>query len=127
MVLPSQLSLVASKRAPAGSSSGAVGMPLIGAAMTGSEAVRIAERERPDIALVDIGLLGGMDGWTVARKLYERVGYATLLRVGLIPYPAFRAELERLSASGLAERDTAANGSTLWRLASGSSAPGDAE
>jgi two-component system, response regulator PdtaR len=47
---------------------------VIGAAMTGSEAVRIAERERPDIALVDIGLLGGMDGWTVARKLYERFG-----------------------------------------------------
>ena len=25
--------------------------------------------------------------------LYERVGYATLARVGLIPYDAFRAEL----------------------------------
>jgi hypothetical protein len=60
-------------------------------------------------------------------ELYERVGYATLLRVGLIPYPAFRAELERLSASGLAERDTTANGSTLWWLAGGTSAPEDAE
>ena len=49
-------------------------------------------------------------------ELYERVGYATLVRVGLIPYDAFRAELVRLSAAGLAENDTAADGSTLWRL-----------
>jgi hypothetical protein len=59
--------------------------------------------------------------------LYKRVGYATLLRVGLIPYPAFRAELERLVARGLAERATADNGSTLWWLASGTSTPEDAE
>jgi hypothetical protein len=61
------------------------------------------------------------------QELYERVGYATLLRLGLIPYPAFRAELERLAASGLAERDTADNGSTLWRLAGSTGAPDDAE
>jgi hypothetical protein len=60
-------------------------------------------------------------------QLYKRVGYPTLLRVGLIPYPAFRAELERLSADGLAERDTADDGSTLWRLASSTDAPEDAE
>ena len=45
---------------------------VVGAARTGAEAVRIAEREPPDIALVDIGLAGGMDGWAVARKLRER-------------------------------------------------------
>jgi CheY-like chemotaxis protein len=45
---------------------------IVGAAVTGAEAVRIAERDPPDIALVDIGLAGGMDGWTVARKLRER-------------------------------------------------------
>jgi hypothetical protein len=50
-------------------------------------------------------------------ELYERVGYATLLSVGLIPYPAFRAELVRLSATGLAERHTAGDGATMWRLA----------
>jgi hypothetical protein len=60
-------------------------------------------------------------------ELYERIGYATLVRIGLVPYPAFRAEFERLYAGGLAERDTADNGSTLWRLPSGTSAPEDAE
>ena len=50
-------------------------------------------------------------------ELYERVGYATLVRVGLIAYPAFRAELVRLSATGLAERHTGSDGATTWRLA----------
>ena len=50
-------------------------------------------------------------------ELYERVGYGTLLSVGLIPYPAFRAELVRLSATGLAERHTGSDGATTWRLA----------
>jgi hypothetical protein len=49
--------------------------------------------------------------------LYERVGYATLTRVGLVPYAAFRAELVRLSAAGLAESHTAEDGATMWRLA----------
>jgi CheY-like chemotaxis protein len=53
---------------------GRIDVRVIGAAMTGTEAVRMAERERPDIALVDIGLLGGMDGWAVARKLLEQFG-----------------------------------------------------
>jgi hypothetical protein len=50
-------------------------------------------------------------------ELYERVGYATLTRLGLVPYAAFRAELVRLSAAGLAESHAAADGATMWRLA----------
>jgi len=38
-------------------------------------------------------------------ELYDRVGYLALARVSLIPYPAFRAELEKLSAAGLATGD----------------------
>ena len=48
-------------------------------------------------------------------ELYDRVGYPTLVRIGLVPYDAFRAELMRLAAAGLAESDTAADGATLWR------------
>jgi hypothetical protein len=48
--------------------------------------------------------------------LYERVGYAELARVGLIPYAAFRAELVKLSADGRVESHTAEEGPTLWRL-----------
>jgi hypothetical protein len=49
--------------------------------------------------------------------LYDRVGYAALVRLGLVPYEAFRSELVRLSAAGHAERDTAEDGATTWRRA----------
>jgi hypothetical protein len=48
--------------------------------------------------------------------IYDRVGYPALTRVGLVSYPAFRAELAKLSAAGLAESHTGDDGSTLWRL-----------
>jgi hypothetical protein len=47
-------------------------------------------------------------------EVYERIGYVTLTRLGLIPYPAFRQALAGLSASGLAQHDTAQDGSTVW-------------
>jgi hypothetical protein len=50
-------------------------------------------------------------------ELYHRVGYAALTRTGLVPYDAFRAELVRLTATGLAESDAGRDGSTRWRLA----------
>lgn len=48
--------------------------------------------------------------------LYERVGYAALVEIGLVPYDAFRAELGKLSAAGLAETGTDDDGATLWRV-----------
>ncbi len=54
-------------------------------------------------------------------ELYDRVGYAALTRVGLVPYERFRAELARLSAAGIAERNTATDGSSTWRLSPNSS------
>ena len=54
---------------------------------------------------------------TSTSDLYDRVGYATLVRIGLVPYPAFRAELEKLAAEGLVERETAPDGATVWRRA----------
>jgi hypothetical protein len=53
---------------------------------------------------------------TSTETLYERVGYATLARLGLIPYDAFRAELSRLAAAGDAEKQEVEEGATLWRL-----------
>jgi hypothetical protein len=55
---------------------------------------------------------------TSTSDLYERIGYATLVRLGLIPYEAFRAELAALAATGAIERATGADGSTLWSRAS---------
>ena len=48
-------------------------------------------------------------------ELYERIGYPTLARLGLIPYGAFREALARLAATGVIESDTASDGSTMWR------------
>ena len=53
---------------------------------------------------------------TSTEALYERVGYATLASLGLIPYDAFRAELSKLAAAGHAEKHTVEEGATLWRL-----------
>ena len=49
--------------------------------------------------------------------LYDRVGYPTLVRLGLIPYAAFRDELAWLAATGAAIGETAPDGSTRWRRA----------
>lgn len=51
---------------------------------------------------------------TTTSDLYDRVGYPTLARVGLIPYGAFREELAKLSAAGLARSEDAPDGSTVW-------------
>jgi hypothetical protein len=53
---------------------------------------------------------------TSTSELYDRVGYRTLVRTGLVAYEAFRDELTGLANSGLAERSEAADGATLWRL-----------
>jgi hypothetical protein len=51
---------------------------------------------------------------TTTSDLYDRVGYPALTRMGLIPYHAFRDELAKLSAAGLAHHDDAPDGSTVW-------------
>ena len=56
-------------------------------------------------------------------ELYERVGYPTLARLGLIPYAAFRDALARLAATGAIESHTAPDGSTMWRQASRTQPP----
>jgi hypothetical protein len=48
-------------------------------------------------------------------EIYQRLGYATLVQLGLIPYEEFRAELGRLAAAGLLESLPGSDGSTQWR------------
>jgi hypothetical protein len=57
------------------------------------------------------------DELTSTSDLYERVGYAELIRLGLVPYEAFRTELVELTRGGLADVDTGRDGSTTWKLA----------
>jgi hypothetical protein len=56
---------------------------------------------------------------TSTTELYDRVGYPTLARLGLIPYPAFREQLVALADTGMIEAQTGPDGSTLWRRAAG--------
>ena len=67
-------------------------------------------------------LLAGLSGGPVnTSDLYERIGYPTLTRLGLVPYPAFRDALDELETAGLAQSETAEDGSTVWRRADGPS------
>jgi DNA-binding response OmpR family regulator len=58
---------------------------VVGATASATEAIRIAERERPTVALVDIGLGGAMDGWAVARELREQFGTRPVFITGRSP------------------------------------------
>lgn len=51
-------------------------------------------------------------------ELYDRLGYRALARIGLIPYPAFRAALADLAARNLVAGEIdEEDGSTVWRRA----------
>lgn len=56
---------------------------------------------------------------TTTSELYDRVGYLTLTRMGLVPYEAFREELAKLTSAGLAQAGTASDGATTWKRAEG--------
>jgi CheY-like chemotaxis protein len=50
------------------------GYVLCGTAASGPEALALAEINRPTVALIDIRLIGRMDGIEVGRRLYEQFG-----------------------------------------------------
>ena len=50
-------------------------------------------------------------------ELYRRLGYFKLTELGLVAYPAFRSELDKLADAGLVDACSTRNGSTMWRLA----------
>ncbi|MDQ3125863.1 MAG: response regulator [Pseudomonadota bacterium] len=54
------------------------GCDVVGTAMDSDGAIAIAERERPDLALVDINLLDGMTGPDIARRLIKEHGSAVV-------------------------------------------------
>ena len=46
--------------------------------------------------------------------LYDKVGYAALMRAGMIPYRKFRSALAELEAEGLAASQEGEDGDTMW-------------
>jgi len=60
-----------------------LGFPVSGSASTGAEALWLAEEHRPDIAIVDVQLRGGMNGVELAQLLGERFGIDVIFLSGL--------------------------------------------
>lgn len=54
------------------------GCDVVGCAMDRAGAFEIAERERPDLALIDINLLDGMTGPQIAQRLVSEFGSAVV-------------------------------------------------
>jgi two-component system, response regulator PdtaR len=59
-----------------------VGHDVIGPLKSAAKAARLAERERPDLALIDYNLAGGENGVSLARTLKEQYGIPSLLVTG---------------------------------------------
>ena len=51
-------------------------------ATTGNEAMEKAARERPDVALMDVNIHGGMDGIEAARRLNSEFGISIIFMTG---------------------------------------------
>ena len=60
----------------------ALGHAVVGLARTGDELVALVERERPDLALVDVRLANGSDGLAAAREIQERFGVPAVAATG---------------------------------------------
>lgn len=58
------------------------GYTVAGIALSGEEAVEQAERERPDLVLMDIKLHGNSDGVEAARRIMERFGTSVIFLTG---------------------------------------------
>lgn len=50
--------------------------------INGEEAVKVAERDRPDVILMDIALSGNLNGLEAARQIRERFGIPIVIFTG---------------------------------------------
>jgi DNA-binding NarL/FixJ family response regulator len=81
------------------------GLSVLGVASTGAEALRIAESDSFDLALVDLGL-PDMDGLEVAKTLIELCPGAKVLIVTASNNPDMVLETMRLGLHGFLPKDT---------------------
>jgi len=59
-----------------------LGHEFVDVASTGEDAILLAERQRPDLIVMDIGLDGKMDGIEAARKIGDRFGIRCIFLQG---------------------------------------------
>lgn len=76
------------------------GHTVVGTAIHSGQALAMAQRHRPDLALVDIMLADGGTGPYVAQRLWEALGVATLFVTGSVD----AARDARATALGLLEK-----------------------
>src|SRR5690606_11241244 len=55
------------------------GLQCVGVAATAAEAIELADRERPDLVLMDINLASRADGLHAATVIYERFGIRSII------------------------------------------------
>ena len=101
------------------------GHVVVGLARTGADLVELAQRERPDLALVDIRLADGSDGLAAAQEIQERFTTPAIAATGELTV----AEAEAAGLLGLLRKPyTSAGlravleGATQW-LEGGTSKP----
>ncbi len=59
-----------------------LGYSVCSLATSGENAIKIAEHEHPDVALMDIKLKGGIDGLEAAREIHSRFGIMIIYMTG---------------------------------------------
>jgi DNA-binding NtrC family response regulator len=65
----------------------------------GEEAMRVAEKERPDIMLIDINLDGGISGLEAAEQISSRFGIPFIFITGYSD-PEMKKQAEQLKPAG---------------------------
>ncbi len=61
-----------------------LGYAICSLASTGEKAIEIAENEKPDIVIMDIGLHGSMDGLEAAKKIKDHFGTPVIYVTGYL-------------------------------------------
>ena len=96
----------------------ALGHTVVGVAVSANQAVQFAEREKPDVVLMDIRLNGDRDGIQAAEEIYGRLGIKSIF-VSANSDPPTRERAAALQPLGFLEKPL-----TLTRLQAGLSAVG---
>ena len=81
-------------------------MVMVGEAQTGPEAIELAQAQRPDVLLLDIGL-PEMDGVAVARALRERLPEVRVLALSVHHDPHYVREMLKAGAAGYVDKSSA--------------------
>lgn len=77
----------------------AQGVDVVGLASSAGEALRLAERRRPDVVLVDVEL-GEEDGLALARELAASVSSSSVVLISAHPEEELRDLLAESAAAG---------------------------